>query len=423
MHTRHRTMSAALCLVLAAGALQGQPAASQPASSQAQPASSQAQPELPQAVNAADRLLADAQDAAAAARAWLRENLSREQLDSMTAAAEERVASAWAEALDVARQQHVESLGIFVLSQPGTQELWRRPVDTEPMPERLVLLVHGLDEAGAIWDDAAPALRAAGHAVAKFDYPNDQPIARSAESLAEALRTLRARGVRRVDLVAHSMGGLVSRDALTREGLYAARATGHDDLPDVTRLIMLGTPNHGSPLAPLRGAMEVREQFARWIESDGKDPRALLGFLVDGNGEAAADLLPGSAFLTELNSRPLPEGVRITSIEGRIGAPGRNAIQSTLENPFIRRTLGEEKAAKLAKDASKWIDDWGDGAVPAKSAALRGVSDVVVLDTDHRSMIRRLDALEAALRLVGQARDTPPAIPIILTRLAAGDAR
>lgn len=57
----------------------------------------------------------------------------------------------------------------------------------------------------------------------------------------------RATGARQVDLVAHSMGGLVAR-------FYIARLMG---TPDVAQLIMLGTPHGGSACSGLAAALGV----------------------------------------------------------------------------------------------------------------------------------------------------------------------
>ena len=124
-------------------------------------------------------------------------------------------------------------------------------------PADLVLLIHGIDEVGPIWDNLAPQLAVRGYAVARFDYPNDQGLADSAALLHDELRSLRARGVVRITLIAHSMGGLIARDVLTSPDAYACRAAGHAGLPDITRLITVGTPNHGSPLARLRAVLEA----------------------------------------------------------------------------------------------------------------------------------------------------------------------
>ena len=87
---------------------------------------------------------------------------------------------------------------------PATPATWRA-IEGEA-PRRIVLLLHGLDEPGQIFDDLAPALSDAGYHVARFDYPNDQSPARSAELLGEALVALRAWGTEHIDLLPHSLG-------------------------------------------------------------------------------------------------------------------------------------------------------------------------------------------------------------------------
>ncbi len=48
-----------------------------------------------------------------------------------------------------------------------------------------VVLVHGLDEPGGLFDELTPALEQAGFRAVEFRYPNDQAITRSSEFLAE----------------------------------------------------------------------------------------------------------------------------------------------------------------------------------------------------------------------------------------------
>jgi flagellar biosynthesis GTPase FlhF len=139
-------------------------------------------------------------------------------------------------------------------STPRSQRWTGTPPD--PVPARAVLLVHGLDEPGGIWDALAPALAEAGHPAVRFEYPNDQPPARSAALLADALADLRRAGLTSLDIVAHSMGGLVATDVLTRPE-FENRAR-----PRVPLLVTVGTPFDGSPWADLQPVSELREQIA-----------------------------------------------------------------------------------------------------------------------------------------------------------------
>jgi len=98
-------------------------------------------------------------------------------------------------------------------------------------------------------------------------------IARKVESIVAQT------GISRVDIVGHSMGGLVGLDYLKRLG----------GRHRVRRLILLGTPAQGT-----------------WS--------ALLGLVTAPLGLASLQLLPGSPFLRELGERPLPPGADVVSI-------------------------------------------------------------------------------------------------------------
>ena len=94
-------------------------------------------------------------------------------------------------------------------------------------------------------------LRAQGFAVEFHDYDWRLPVADAGRALAEKLQALRPA---RVAIVAHSMGGLVSRAALALE-----------DAHHIERVLLLGTPNCGSFAAvqALRGTYAVVRKVAR----------------------------------------------------------------------------------------------------------------------------------------------------------------
>ena len=107
---------------------------------------------------------------------------------------------------------------------------------------RIALFVHGI-----IGDtrDMSASLRRMGIAddydlMLTFDYENlNDHVADTARALAERLEAvgLRAGHGKSLDIIAHSMGGLVSRYFVERVGGYQI----------ASRLVMLGTPNGGSP--------------------------------------------------------------------------------------------------------------------------------------------------------------------------------
>jgi pimeloyl-ACP methyl ester carboxylesterase len=302
---------------------------------------------------------------------------------------------------------------------------WTHLADVPPsVAPHLVLLIHGLDEPGGIWDDLAPALQAQAFHVARFDYPDDGPLATSADQLAAALRELKSRGVQRVDLVCHSMGGLVARDALTRPAYYGGQARGRADLPDAEHLFLFGTPNAGSPWASLEPLGELRERLVQWADlgwsaSDRPGRSTWRGGGAEGHGEAGRDLRPGSAFLTDLSARPLPTGCAITVVVGLAAEPGDDRLGRVAASPVFCGFVGESGAHALAAGLRRWSQKLGDGAVPADSAHLEGVADTVVVPAGHRAMLRRFP-FEERLRAwthTSPADDTPPGIGIVLERL------
>lgn len=292
----------------------------------------------------------------------------------------------------------------------------------DALPERIVLMLHGLDEPGTGWDDLAPHLLRAGYQVIWFDYPNDGPIAASTDLVGAGLRRLHAAGVREVDIIGHSMGGLVGRDLLTRPEWYNGRGGGDHDspagggLPAVKRLIIMSAPNHGSVLAPLQPLAEAREQLSRAIDDTQNPAAGLINSYADGAGEAAIDLAPGSAFLTALNARPLPTDVAITNIiavllpedeqKALVARAGEVAAWMNVEcSPRVERIIAQIGVCM------------GDGLVSAKSAELEGVEDTVRVRADHRSMIRAWHLLPESDTPALTPPEQIPAVPIILERL------
>ena len=267
-----------------------------------------------------------------------------------------------------------------------------------------VVLIHGLDEPGKVWQSLAPALAEQGEQFWVMNYPNDQPVVESAHLLFDSLETLRSLGIQRIAIVAHSMGGLVSREMLTSPELAYARAEQAASVPAVDLLIMVGTPNHGSQLVRFRLFTEVRDQFARLIQGEG----GWLWAIFDGAGEAKIDLLPGSLFLTTLNDRPHPRGVEQLIIAGVISPWNENDISQWRE--YIDRYLPDYQQ-KPMEGLSDYLvsmtNGLGDGLVTVESTRLSGVAHQTVAGT-HLSMIRNITT---------ENQRIPPAVPIIIEKL------
>ena len=155
----------------------------------------------------------------------------------------------------------------------------------------VVVLVHGLIETEEWWrptggtDDFGARLAAdTGATCVRVRYNSGQPVARSGAELDDLLTGLVDAWpvpLTRIDLVGHSMGGLVARSALHRA---ATRET--DGWPHrVRHLVCLGTPHLGSPVE--RGAHHVAGLLGRF------DPTAPLGALIDMRSAGIKDLRDG----------------------------------------------------------------------------------------------------------------------------------
>jgi hypothetical protein len=365
--------------------------------------------------------LATWRDRATRAEAWLKAKAANAEQAANEALARARKELLGEEAAPVAAPTLAIATRITDTKPVAAAGVWL-PLTEAPKtfagPEtHVVLLVHGLDEPGTIWDELTPHLLDRGATVIRFDYPNDQGLTDSATALLAHLKHLRGLGVERVSIVAHSMGGLVGREALTSAYGYAGDAAATKDLPAVSHLIMCGTPNHGSPLASLQAIAEAREQVVRRVQGTAAHGSGLVGFAGDGCGEAGRDLCEGSEFLTSLNSRPLPSNVSLTTICGRVTPEKACEFLRNEASGQWASYLGSDRAAALTAQACAVVETLGDGMVPVESTRLEGVSDHVEIAADHRSMLKRWTILVKLDELRGLQTPPAEAIPVILDRL------
>ncbi len=280
----------------------------------------------------------------------------------------------------------------------GWYGLHPRETGARPPHSTRVLLLHGLDEPGTIWDDLAPALGAAGFEVWELRYPNDQGIDRSTAFLAERWPEIPLGSP--VVLIGHSMGGLLAREFVSG-WRHPVGQPPRVEGPAVSGVILAGTPNHGSEWARLRVWLELRDQFP-----NGRGRRSsLFAALRDGTGEAKIDLRPGSDFLQALNARPWPDSVPVLLIGGQLLGPSEH----------LSAGLDAASAECRSGDLDRQLDAWwsgmgeglGDGVVTLESLKLSGAPPPIVVDASHRGMLARL--------LPGDPQ--PPAIAPILAAL------
>jgi len=174
------------------------------------------------------------------------------------------------------------------------------------------------------------------------------------------------------------MGGLVARACVEDKNLNPG---------NISRLIMIAPPNHGSAIAGLSAA-ELAKKFSLPNEvalaSLKPIDDAIGGFV----GRIKEELRPESSVLAALNSNPIPGQISYSIIAGTGGPVPGELIEMSLV--LGRLIFGEEPDAKTSLNRVSQLarlDEWtrgrGDGVVSVKSAKLAGVTDIVELPFGH----------------------------------------
>jgi hypothetical protein len=119
----------------------------------------------------------------------------------------------------------------------------------------------------------------------------------------------------------------------------------------------------------------------------------LYASVEDGLGEASVDMQPGSAFLTQLNSRPRNRHVQYTIFLGTGTIYSSERLAGTHQllqkcSEADRFISGIEPALDRMLDGFVDCAAPGDGVVSLVRGHLDGVSDTVQLDFDHWNAIR-----------------------------------
>jgi triacylglycerol esterase/lipase EstA (alpha/beta hydrolase family) len=181
-----------------------------------------------------------------------------------------------------------------------------RPGARGPRP---VILLHGYAMGRANFLLLANRMALAGLGpIVGFEYWTLGGVARPSAALAEFVETVCAQlGVAQVDLVGHSLGGIIARHYVSSVGA-----------PRVAHLVTLGSPHGGTP-------------FSRF-----------------GIGRTATEMLEGSTLLGELAARGLPPDVHATAIWSRADGLVSSRAQATLPGAEMIEVSGLGHLALLA---------------------------------------------------------------------------
>ena len=233
--------------------------------------------------------------------------------------------------------------------------------------DKLLLVIHGLCMNDMQWQHTAadgsalshiPALAAAGYTPVFVRYNTGLHTSDNGQALASQLQSLVAHSpvpVREITVLAHSMGGLVTRSAVQLIQTTDQPATGAATawLPLLKNIIFLGTPHHGAPL----------ERAGNWVDvilgsTPYARPFAKLGQL---RSAGITDLRFGNVSPQDWQGRnrfekapdrrlavPLPEGVACYTVAATV-ASQRGALADRLVGDGLvplRSALGLHDDAK-----------------------------------------------------------------------------
>lgn len=190
-------------------------------------------------------------------------------------------------------------------------------------------------------------------------YPVNSSEKRGGQLIDVVRNILAATGAQKVNIIAHSQGGLDARFAISRLGLASS----------VASLSMLSTPNRGSPLADL-ALKDMDNPLSKLFLSSGLGS---ISDITNANGSSSNDSVAAMQslsvrYVTQSFNPTVPDipGVLYQSWAARTG-PGTGdttKVNFKLTQNYLAKQSGEN-----------------DGMVPAASAAwgiFRGV-----LDADH----------------------------------------
>ncbi len=208
-----------------------------------------------------------------------------------------------------------------------------------------VVLLHGIARRSASMRALQRALERAGYAVLNLDYPSRHlPLDALADSIRAAVARFEQAVPGAIHIVAHSMGGLLTRVHLARR--RPAR---------LGRVVMIGTPNGGSEIADALGAWPLYR-------------------LVFGPAGQQLGTRRDAGFAASLGVVDYPLGV----IAG---------------NRPLSRGL-----------SSRFIAGPNDGKVSVASTRVPGMADHLVVPASHTRLVRHPEAIRATLGFLRDGR-------------------
>lgn len=253
-----------------------------------------------------------------------------------------------------------------------------------------------------------------------FPYDWRLDLEDTADALATLFDRLYSEGTRRIDIVAHSMGGLVSRLVL-ETGRYVERPW----FPNIANFFALATPHQGAPLALARilgldSDMGIGKADFRRLTNDRRYPSGyqLLSAPTEQACWDMADMSvgaldiydPATAQALGLDAELLQRARWVHDSLAIGAAPAQVRyfyFAGTGHETVTRVNVLRRDDGYLAKDmVVTRTEDAGDGTVPFWSALPRPVQKQVVVG-EHMKVFRDMPFKRVFWRLLGGDLGTP----------------
>jgi alpha-beta hydrolase superfamily lysophospholipase len=248
-----------------------------------------------------------------------------------------------------------------------------------------ICLVHGLNSSSGGFVHMIPWLEEAGYGIVVYDYPFNRRLDESCAAFARDWAAFRRQAGDALpwSIVAHSMGALLARSLVEDDATWAG---------DVSSLVLIAPVNQGSHLARVQTVLQLLDGLK---SIRGKNTTRAMAHLSDGLGQAAQDMLPGSAFLKRLNRRPRRRGLPYHILAGDSGFLTRDAraqIEARVDlfnrNSGLFGKLTQAATSDLPEILDELTDGTGDGCVAVARTRLEGVADCVTIHANHAELIR-----------------------------------
>ncbi|MFZ0625727.1 MAG: alpha/beta fold hydrolase [Acidimicrobiia bacterium] len=226
---------------------------------------------------------------------------------------------------------------------------------TFPNPTgRVVILLHGLGETERCWrspdaPDLIDELETDGFSVLRMRYNSGRAVSETGSDLARFIEEVRLAWpvpIDEIDLIGHSMGGLVARSSVE-----VARASGYPWVELVRHLVAIGTPHLGSPIE--KGVQLVSDGLGLFKET--RPLKAFLGQRSAGIRDMGGinrefdhlDAIDRHIVAGVVTTRPNhPLGVLFGDLVVRVGS----ATAGGHMDPSDRLVVGGRKHADLIRD-------------------------------------------------------------------------